>query len=181
MKEDIPDGLFVGREHVRRVRAFCRIREGMKEGRREGFFAYLRIRPVHSAAFDTPSFIVARPFLNAFPFLFPVSPFLFFFFFFFFKDETGTEAEDDYLFQHTGTERRRHAHTTAGRRHTFYPSVQSCIHRVREGERTGRVCAYHIYPPSSSSAKQAKQRKTENWRKKKKKKKRRKTQNLEIP
>ena len=74
----------MGREHVRRARAFCRIREGI-EGRKEG--GILRI----FAHFDLfiPQHLI-HPLLSwrgLFSFQFISFRFPFFFFFFFFKDE----------------------------------------------------------------------------------------------
>lgn len=174
MKEDIPMVfLWEGNMSVVRVRSVVLIREGI-EGRKEGGRDSSHIcafRPVHSAAFDTPSFIVARPFFNSIHFL------SFSLFLLLFQRRKQGPKRRIIFFSTRGRTDGDMRTTTAGRRQHVL-SISHVFIDGREGELGGRVCAYHIYP-SSSSAKQAKQRKTENWRKREKKKKKKRRKNPE--
>ena len=171
MKEDIPMVfLWEGNMSVVRVRSVVLIREGI-EGRKEGRRDSPHIcafRPVHSAAFDTPSFIVARPFFNSIHFLsfslvssfpFPFS-----------KTNTGTEAED-HLFQHTGTGR-RHAHNNGRPASTrFYPSVMYSSMGGRENWEGGSVHIVFIHHQHRQS-KQSKERRKIGRRRRRRKRRR---------
>ena len=152
---------------VARVRSVVSGKES-KEGRREGFFAYLRIRPVHSAAFDTPSFIVARPFLNPFPSLFPFFP-IFFFLFSFSKTNQGRKRRI-ILFQHTGTDGDMRTQRQAGVTRFIH---QSCIHRGRERELGGSVHIIFIHHHHRQSKQSKERRKTGGRRRRRRRRRRR--------
>lgn len=129
--------LWEGNMSVVRVRSVVLIREGI-EGRKEGGRDSPHIcafQPVHSAAFDTPSFIVARPFFNSIHFL----SFSLFLLLFQRRNRDGSGGSS-FSAHRDGTE------TCAQQRQAGVTRFihQSCIHRIEAGRENWEGGSVHI-------------------------------------